>query len=123
MQNVHDFISNQMNKLQIAPSEQNKILLACEEIFVNIVNYAYLDSQTIGEISVCLIITNEQIVIKFIDNGKPFNPLEKSDPDISVPLTEREVGGLGIYMLKKLMDEVLYEFNEGQNVLTIIKNR
>ena len=60
--------------------------------------------------------------ITFRDSGMPFDPLAKEDPDVTLPAEERQIGGLGIYMTKKAMDEMRYEYTNGQNVLTLIKN-
>ena len=62
------------------------------------------------------------VVITFIDNGVPYDPLRKNDPDTTLSAEEREIGGLGIYMVKKSMDGVEYEYKDGQNILKIIKN-
>ena len=62
------------------------------------------------------------VVITFIDNGVPYDPLKKDDPDITLSAEEREIGGLGIYMVKKTMDEISYEYNDGQNILKIRKH-
>lgn len=62
-----------------------------------------------------------QIVVTFIDNGVPYDPLEKEDPDVTLNAEQREIGGLGIYMVKKTMDEIDYEYKDGQNILRIKK--
>ena len=62
-----------------------------------------------------------RVTITFMDNGKPFDPLKKEDPDVALPAEEREIGGLGIYMTKKIMDDVRYEYVEGRNILTMEK--
>ena len=62
------------------------------------------------------------VIITYIDNGVPYNPLEKEDPDTSLSAEEREIGGLGIYMVKKSMDDITYEYKDGQNILAIKKN-
>ncbi len=62
------------------------------------------------------------MVITFIDNGIPFDPLTKADPDITLPAEERGIGGLGVYMVKKTMDDISYEYINGQNILKIRKN-
>lgn len=62
------------------------------------------------------------IRMTFIDGGKPYNPLQKEDPNTALTAEERQIGGLGIYMVKKSMDEVTYRYHEGQNILTIVKN-
>ena len=62
------------------------------------------------------------VIITFIDKGVPYDPLKKSDPDVNAPLAEREEGGLGIYMVKKSMDEIAYSYKNGQNILSIKKS-
>ena len=61
------------------------------------------------------------VYVTFIDSGMPFDPLKKEDPDVTLPAEEREIGGLGIYMTKQAMDEVSYEYKDGQNILTLVK--
>lgn len=61
------------------------------------------------------------MIITFIDNGVPFDPLKADDPDITLSAQERQIGGLGIYMVKQSMDEISYEYRNGQNILTIKK--
>lgn len=93
--------------------------LICEEVFVNICNYAYGENVGKAEIEACKL--SDCIVVKFIDSGKKFNPLEIADPDIKSPLEERNIGGLGIFMTKKLSDKLLYERTDNKNILTVIK--
>jgi anti-sigma regulatory factor (Ser/Thr protein kinase) len=116
---VQFFAKTVFEKYGLDDATIRKIELAVEEIFVNVSHYAYTDNE--GRCSV--IIKNEEnaMTITFIDNGVKFNPLEKSDPDISVSSEEREIGGLGIFITKKIMDEVLYKYQDGYNMLTIKK--
>lgn len=94
-----------------------------EEIYVNICNYAYSNGNGDGKARILLEITENpyKVLIKFRDTGIPYNPLEKEDPDINLSAEERPIGGLGIYFVKNMMDEVLYEYNNGENVLSIMK--
>ena len=62
------------------------------------------------------------MTLTFIDNGKPYDPLKKADPDITLPANERPIGGLGIFMVKKTMDDVNYEYADGKNILRLKKN-
>ena len=62
-----------------------------------------------------------KVIIRFIDGGKPYDPLKREDPDITLSAEERKIGGLGIYMVKQSMDEIYYEYRDGKNILTIIK--
>lgn len=96
-----------------------QIDLAVEEIFVNIANYAYEDK--IGKVWVECTLENDILTIIFEDEGKPFDPLKKDDPDVTASAEEREIGGLGIFLTKKLMDDVNYEYKNGRNVLTLVK--
>lgn len=91
---------------------------ALEEVFVNVSKYAYNDG---GVVEITLSKTNDKITFIFKDSGKKFNPLEKEDPNITASSEEREIGGLGIFMVKKIMDEVYYEYTNNQNVLTLVK--
>ena len=99
--------------------EQMKISVAVEEIFVNIAHYAYGDSVGNAEIDIDVDNDKKSIVVLFKDCGTPYNPLEHEDPDISLSAEEREIGGLGIYIVKKSMDEVSYQYKDGKNILTI----
>lgn len=93
--------------------------LICEEVFVNICSYAYGENVGKAEIEACKL--SDCIVVKFIDSGKKFNPLEIAEPNIHAPLEERSIGGLGIFMTKKLSDKLLYERTDNKNILTVIK--
>lgn len=113
--------------------------IICEEIFTNIASYAYenekenksenksenkLENKLENKATVqCLINKNPlEIKVIFEDSGKQYNPLEHEDPDINAPLEEREIGGLGILMAKKMMDEVSYEYKDHKNIFSISKN-
>jgi len=101
--------------------ENGEVLVAIEEIFVNIVHYAYLPKE--GDITLSLTFDSEsgEVIVRISDSGIPFNPLEKEAPDLSADLTEREIGGLGIHFVKNLMDKVEYEYINNQNVITLTK--
>ena len=95
-----------------------KIRLSVEEIAENIVNYAYNNGNGFVEITTTLDEAG-MLTISFKDAGVPFNPLEKEDPDITLSLDERPVGGLGIFICKKMMDSVSYVFEDGSNNFTM----
>lgn len=99
-----------------------QIDVAVEELFVNIAHYAY--SPEVGSATIGVEMQEEPtaVVITFIDQGKPYNPLAREDPDITLSAEERQIGGLGVYMVKKSMDDVSYEYRDGQNILRIKKN-
>lgn len=96
------------------------IQLAAEEVLVNIVNYAYPNQEGRVEIS-CFPYQNRELVIEISDCGIPFDPLAKAAPDVSLPMEERQVGGLGIFLVKKLMDRVEYRREGQKNILTLRK--
>ena len=116
LQTVNDFIHS---LLPSACDEMilNQIDLAVEEIFVNIAHYSGADEAIIN----CNF-ENDKLEITFSDSGVPFNPLAKPDPDITLNAEEREIGGLGIFLTKKFMDTVSYEYKDGINCLRIIKS-
>jgi len=103
-----------LNKTDLARLE-----LAIEESVVNIISYAFPGRK--GEIEMSCESRKDSIVIELKDNGLPFNPLEKEDPDITASVEDRKVGGLGIYLVKNIMDEVSYKYHDGCNILTLLK--
>ena len=115
-----NFISSELIKTDYPLNIQNEIEIASEEVFTNIVNYAY--GQKGGRVKI-LVSTENEIIIRFEDNGRPFNPQEQEAPDLNKPINEREIGGLGLYMVKKIMDRVEYEREDGKNILVITKRK
>ncbi len=98
-----------------------QVHIAIDELFGNIAYYAY--NPEIGIVTVRVEVTDNPlaVVITFIDNGIPYDPLAKDNPDITLSVEERDVGGLGIYMVKKTMDDISYEYKDGQDILRIKK--
>ena len=97
-----------------------KIDVAIDEIFGNIVRYAYPEDR--GSVTVQFEVKDSFAEITFIDEGTPFNPLTVEEPDITLDATVRDVGGLGIFLVKKTMDRVEYERKDGKNVLRLSKH-
>lgn len=118
---VLDFINERLARVGCPERIMTQIDVAVEEVFVNISSYAYHPETGSAQIQVEMRENPPAVVIRFSDGGRPYNPLEKPDPDLRIPLRERKRGGLGIYMVKKSMDEVDYEYKDGRNVLTIMK--
>ncbi|MDX9868619.1 MAG: ATP-binding protein [Kiritimatiellia bacterium] len=118
---VIGFVTAELESASCPGKARMQIELAVEEIFVNIANYAYRPE--VGEATVRCAVDNDplQVVIQFLDQGKPYNPLAKKDADTSLPAAEREIGGLGILLVKKSMDSIDYEYRDGKNILTIRK--
>lgn len=94
----------------------SQINIAVDEIFSNIARYSGATSVSVG----CEA-EKDHVVLRFADNGRPYDPTEKADPDITLSAEKRDIGGLGIFMVKKTMDEVVYEYTDGWNILTIQK--
>lgn len=119
---VTDFVNGQLEEHGCSMKVQMQIDVAIDELFSNIANYAY--NPVVGAATVRVELAEEplSVVITFIDQGVPYDPLKKEDPDITLSAEERGIGGLGIYMVKKSMDGVAYEYKDGQNILKITKN-
>lgn len=100
--------------------EFSALRLVCEELVVNVVDYAYPEDAE-GWMDIEIEKDDDSIIIRFKDGGTPFNPLDREMPDTTKPLEERRIGGLGIFLTIKKMDEVKYEYTDQQNVLTIMK--
>ena len=114
------FVNGQLEAAGCPPKTMIQIDVAIDELFGNIAHYAY--GKDTGDATVRVEVTEEPaVIITFIDNGIPYNPLKKPDPDVTKDLEEREIGGLGIFMVKKSMDDITYEYKEGQNILRIKK--
>lgn len=119
---VTDFVNEQLEKLNCPMKSQIQVNIAIDELFGNIAHYAYNPETGTATVRVEVMQNPLSVVITFIDNGVPYDPLAKEDPDITQSAEDRQIGGLGIYMVKKSMDSISYEYKEGQNILKIIKN-
>lgn len=118
---VMEFIDGQLETIDCSMKMRMKIDIAVEEIFVNIAHYAYTPETGNAEICFEAEEDNSAVTITFADSGIPYNPLEKPDPDTTLSAADREIGGLGIFMVKKSMDSMEYEYKEGKNILKISK--
>ena len=118
---VQDFVENRLEYVECSRRSRMHLSMAVEEVFVNIANYAY--SPDTGPACVRVEVAEEPLraTITFIDRGTPYDPLAKEDPDVTLTAEDREVGGLGVFMTKQLMDDVRYEYRDGCNILTISK--
>lgn len=119
---VQEFVGQALVQYGCPPKIRFQIDVSIEEIFVNIVRYAYPPGQE-GEALIRCGVGGEplKVTIQFLDRGKPFNPLAKEDADITLSAEERGIGGLGILMVKKSMDTVDYRYENGENILTLTK--
>ena len=118
---VQSFVTELLEEAACPMKTLMQIDVIVEEIFVNIAYYAYGAGR--GKAAVRVEVSGEPpaATITFTDRGMPYDPLAKEDPDVTLPADKREIGGLGIFMTKKMMDSVRYEYRDGQNILTLKK--
>ena len=121
IETVTEFVNEQLEALDCPMKAQMQIDIAIDELFGNIAHYAY--NPETGDATVRVEVVQEplSVVITFIDKGVPYDPLSNADPDTGLSAEERGVGGLGIYIVKKSMDEITYSYRDGQNILSIRK--
>ena len=122
LQQVLDFVDENLTSMRCPMKILMQIDVAVEEIFVNVASYAYTPNTGSVTIRMDLQEKPRAVVITFIDSGIPYNPLAKEDPDVSLSAEERSIGGLGIFMVKKTMDKMEYEYTDQKNVLKMYKN-
>lgn len=121
LSDVLGFIEEQLEAYDCPMKTTMAVCVAIEEVFVNVANYAYPNGE--GEVKMTTTFDEgaREVVFEMSDKGIPFDPLKKPDPDVTLSVEEREIGGLGIFITKKTMDEVLYRYENGENILTMIK--
>lgn len=122
LERVQDFLHEELERVDCPMKIMFQIDLAVEEIFVNIASYAYHPENGEAEVRCEVLEDPLRVEIQFLDGGKPFDPLAKEDADTSEEATLRREGGLGIFLVKKTMDDVTYSYEDGKNILTIKKN-
>ena len=122
LQQVLDFVDENLTSMRCPMKILMQVDVAVEEIYVNVASYAYAPNTGSVTIRIELQENPRTAVITFIDSGIPYNPLAKEDPDVSLSAEERSIGGLGIYMVKKTMDKMEYEYTDKQNILKMYKN-
>ena len=119
---INDAVENSMREAGASSASIISIDVAIDEIFSNIIFYSGLKEDEKALIRVTIDDGDERMItMEFIDTGRAFNPLERPEPDVTKPAEEREIGGLGIFMVKKSMDHVSYRNEDGKNILTIMK--
>ena len=123
LQPVQQFVLDQLSSYPYTERVRAQLDVAVEEIFVNIAHYAYPPDQPGWALVRCQVEQDPlRIQVQFVDGGVPFNPLAKKDADITLSAEERNIGGLGILMVKRSMDAVEYAHSDGKNILTLTKN-
>jgi anti-sigma regulatory factor (Ser/Thr protein kinase) len=120
LEQVIAFLDEHLEAMDCPMKAQMQLDVAVEEIYVNIAHYAY--GEGTGDAVIRLEEQDADVIITFFDCGVPFNPLEWGDVDVEAKAESEQIGGLGIYMVKKSMDEVTYAYEDGQNVLTLRKH-
>jgi anti-sigma regulatory factor (Ser/Thr protein kinase) len=116
-----DFIQDSIKNIGFNKQTKYRLQLASEEALVNVINYAYPDGDGDVEIVCDIDVEHQNFIMKIIDSGIPFNPLEKEDPDLDIPIEDRQIGGLGIYMIREIMDDVGYTREDDKNILILRK--
>ena len=117
---VLTFVDTLLEEKNCTMRAQLELDIAVEELFVNIASYAYRPID--GPVTIRVSFEGNMVSIMFIDSGKPYNPWEKEDPDITLSAEERQIGGLGIYLVKNTMNQVDYRYENNQNILSIHKD-
>ena len=121
LSDVLGFVDETLEAFECPMKVQMAICVAIEEVFVNVAHYAYGGNDGDMSLSIAYARDSRTITFRMSDNGVPFDPLKKPDPDITLSAEEREIGGLGIFITKKTMDSVTYTYENGENVLTMTK--
>ena len=115
------FAEQILEKYECSMKHQTAICVALEEVFVNVAHYAYSGKDGNVILNISFDEKTRKVTFQMIDNGIKFDPLKKPDPDITLSAEDREIGGLGIFITKKTMDQVTYAYENGKNILTMIK--
>ncbi|MBQ6221889.1 MAG: SpoIIE family protein phosphatase [Solobacterium sp.] len=118
---VTAFVESKLEEIDCPTKIQNQIDIAIDELFSNIAKYAYTPDTGPATVKVEVEKDPLAVIITFIDHGQPYDPLTTENPNLSLPAEKREIGGLGIYLVKKTMDDIDYEYKNGQNILRIKK--
>lgn len=121
LSDVLAFVEDRLEAWSCSVKLQMAICVAIEEVFVNVAHYAYADGNGNVEFNIGFDEKTRNVTFQMIDSGTPFDPLKKEDPDIRLSAEERDIGGLGIFITKKTMDEVTYLYENGKNILTMTK--
>ena len=119
---VTEFVDRELESLDCPMKMLMQINIAIDELFGNIAQYAYSPETGPATVRVEVEEAPLSVIITFIDNGRPYDPLSGEDPDVRLPVEERDIGGLGVFLVKKTMDDISYEYRNGQNILRIRKN-
>ena len=121
IETVTDFVNVQLEAIGCPIKAQMQIDVAIDELFGNIAHYAYTPEVGLATVRFDVDKDPPSVILTFIDNGVPYDPLAAEDPDVNLSASERKIGGLGVFLVKKTMDDVSYQYKDGQNILRIVK--
>ena len=121
LQVISSFLHKWAKKASLSTHSENELFLAVEEVYINIVKYAY--PQSLGKVTIHCRIDEDSLILKIKDEGIPFNPLQLPEPHLVSCLKERKVGGLGVFLMRRFADNVKYEKQGKYNVLTLVKSK
>ena len=116
---LDEYVAHALEEHGVDHKSKQQIKLALEEILVNVASYAYPEDK--GTMAVDLSISDNVVTLKISDNGLPFDPSDAKEPDIGLSAEDRDIGGLGVFLVQKLMDDMVYERVDEKNVLTLTK--
>ena len=118
---VIGYVEQALESFECSLKLQTAICVAIEEVFVNVARYAYPDGEGEVTLNIKFDDQNRTVTFSITDKGIAFDPLQKNDPDITLSAEDRDIGGLGIFIAKKTMDSISYAYEDGKNILTMIK--
>ena len=120
MRDVHGFVADFVTRHALATDEQHRIMIVLEELITNLAKYGY-QNRPAGNAEIAMQLDAPHLTIEFIDDGDPFDPLAAPPPDLEAPLEERDLGGLGVHIVRSLADEVRYSRAGDRNVLQLMR--
>ena len=121
LSDVLSFVEETLEQYECPMKVQMSVCVAIEEVFVNVAHYAYGEGEGNADLRISYEEDTRTFTFCMADKGVPFDPLQKPDPDITLSAEERQIGGLGIFITKKTMDAVAYTYENGENILTMVK--
>lgn len=121
LSDVLGFVEQILDSFECSAKIQTAVCVAIEEVFVNIAHYAYGGGKGDVDLGIAFEKESRAVTFRITDRGIPFDPLRNPEPDITLSAEDRDIGGLGIFITKKTMDYITYAYNDGENVLTMIK--
>ena len=117
-----EFATEFSRQHKLPDEERARLLIILDELFTNVVEYGYESTAAEGHIDVALSLQDGRLIIEFVDDGRPFDPLTRADPDLDLPVDDRPVGGVGIAIVRALVDEIGYRWDGNRNRLTLGRN-